>query len=298
MEGSQTIVLHLDCEEGTKADIVVPVIHENDDAEEGVSGDIDLNSGELELTYCKSHHQTVGIRFQSLAISANDKVEAAYLQFHVNDQSSEPTFLEIYGQATDNAARFTTQRFDISSRNKTKAVVAWQPKPWNDLGSSGIDHRTPNLAPVLQEIVNRSGWEEGRAVAFLIRGLGKRVAKAFRNDGKKTAATLFVELEDTENHQGVHVPNKLVPLHRYTVRLYFSEPNENASPGDRVFHVLIQGKMVLENFDVLAEAKDSHQSIVKQFTGVGIAKKLTIKLVPKTRMGPVLSGAEITAEIH
>jgi hypothetical protein len=47
------------------------------------------------------------------------------------------------------------------------------------VGARGVDQRTPNLAPVLQQVVDRPGWLPGAALALIVSGSGSRVAEAF-----------------------------------------------------------------------------------------------------------------------
>ena len=44
-----------------------------------------------------------------------------------------------------------------------------------------MDQRTPNLAAVIQEIVNRPGWS-GNSLVLLISGSGVRIAEAYDGD--------------------------------------------------------------------------------------------------------------------
>ncbi len=84
----------------------------------------------------------------------------------------------------------------------------------------------------------------------------------------------------------------------YTVRLHFLEPDD-VQAGERVFDVSLQGKRVLEGFDILTSAAGRNRSIVREFKGIEAADKLTIDLAPtaatKVRQ-PVLCGIEIQAE--
>ncbi|MCI0554706.1 MAG: hypothetical protein L0287_27480, partial [Anaerolineae bacterium] len=43
----------------------------------------------------------------------------------------------------------------------------------------GPAQRTPNLASVIQEVVNRPGWASGNAIAVIITGTGKRIAESY-----------------------------------------------------------------------------------------------------------------------
>lgn len=86
----------------------------------------------------------------------------------------------------------------------------------------------------------------------------------------------------------------------YTVRLYFSE-TENQEAGRRVFDVKVQGKTVLENFDIVKEAHGPRRAIVKQFKGVRAAGTLTLELLTKAKkpplnMRPLLNAFEVVKE--
>jgi len=82
----------------------------------------------------------------------------------------------------------------------------------------------------------------------------------------------------------------------YTVRLYFLEPNESIQPGQRVFDVTLQGKPVLERFDIVNEAGGPWRSLVLTFPHQAIADDLTVTLHPTTPRGAVLCGIEAVAE--
>lgn len=158
------------------------------DAEESAAGAVSLLSSDLELVFDGSD-QMVGMRFNGVTIPPGSRISEAYVQFQVDETSSEPTSLLIQGQASDNPLQFTNASNNISSRPRTVAAVAWSPQVWPTVGAAGLDQRTPNIAPVLQEIVNRSGWSSGNALAILISGNGRRVAESY--DGVASAAPLL-----------------------------------------------------------------------------------------------------------
>ena len=60
--------------------------------------------------------------------------------------------------------------------------MSWNPVPWRTVGEAGPDQQTPDLSPILQEIVERPGWSSGNALAIILTGTGKRVAEAFDGD--------------------------------------------------------------------------------------------------------------------
>ena len=64
----------------------------------------------------------------------------------------------------------------ISVRTRTSASVNWRPEPWDVAGERSVRQRTPNLAALIHEVVNRPDWREGNALVLLISGSGRREA--------------------------------------------------------------------------------------------------------------------------
>jgi len=153
-----------------------------DDAEERVSsGAVDLSSSDLELIYDK-RDQVVGLRFTGLSVPKNAPILDAYVQFKVDEKPSATTTLSIQAEAADDAAPFTTAARNVSGRPRTAASVPWSPAAWPTVGAAGVDQRTPNLASVIQQVVDRAGWVPGNDLVLVITGAGARVAEAFEGD--------------------------------------------------------------------------------------------------------------------
>lgn len=175
------------------------VMSSADDAEEMRSGYVKLNSSDLELGQADGRDQIVGLRFAELDIPAGATIVNAYIEFEAEDadfdDNSLPTSLIIRGEASGDAAPFTSNWFDVSARSTTGASVAWPDiAPWDVVGET---HWTPSLTSVVQEIVDGDGWSLGNAMAFIITGSGTRSAWAY--DGKASAAPLlYVEYVDGE----------------------------------------------------------------------------------------------------
>jgi hypothetical protein len=168
--------------------IDVRVSGSSDDAEESGSGGVSLGSSDLELVYTGSN-QTVGIRFKGVEIPQGASISGAYVQFQVDENSSDVTVLELQGEAVDDALTFSSTSWDISSRARTAATVNWTPAPWPNVGEAGDNQQTPDIASVIEEIVGRPGWQSGNSLAIIISGSGKRVAES--HEGVSAAAPLL-----------------------------------------------------------------------------------------------------------
>lgn len=167
----------------------------SDDAEQQSNGSVVLSSSDIELVTDGSV-QIVGLRFPNVTIAKNATIQSAYIQFTADAQHTGATVLAIEGQAIDNAPTFTSATNNVSSRSRVAGPVAWTPPSWTTTGEAGAAQRTPDLKTIVQQIVNRSGWASGNAMAFIITGSGRREAVAYDGDPTE-AAVLHIELAVT-----------------------------------------------------------------------------------------------------
>ncbi|MFB0524108.1 MAG: hypothetical protein ACETVZ_01115, partial [Phycisphaerae bacterium] len=102
--------------------------------------------------------------------------------YHIPDVS-----LIIEGELSANPATFSSAAGNISSRPKTTASVVWDIPRWMTVHAQGPEERTPDISPIIQEIVNQAGWS-GSAIVLMFRdnpakpSQGCREAEAFDGD--------------------------------------------------------------------------------------------------------------------
>ncbi len=136
---------------------------------------IELDSGDLDFGTRPAH----GIRFTGLSIPQGAAIDNAYIQFVAKDNLSATCRLVLSGQAADDPKTFSNAQADVSKRPETSARVTWNVPPWNN-NESGSKQQTADLTPVVQEIVNRSGWQSGNSLVIFVKGMsGKRSARTF-----------------------------------------------------------------------------------------------------------------------
>ena len=160
-----------------------------DDVEQLTSdGSMYLDSSDLELgdDFAYFGEQAVGLRFTGVNVPQGATITAASIEFETDETGSDPTVVTIWGQAADNAAAFGSGAYDLTGRPLTAASVGWNIPAWNTVNEK---HQTPDLAAVVQEIVNRPGWAANGAVVFLIDGTGVRTAESY--DGEAANAPLL-----------------------------------------------------------------------------------------------------------
>ncbi len=164
----------------------------NDDVEEQSDGEMYFNSTDLELMYDnnRGNQNAIGLRFNSLNIPQGATILNAYLQFRSDEIDSGSTNVSITGEASDNAAAFTSASSNLTMRPMTSASVAWAIPTWGSINAVTAAQRSPNITPVIQEIVSRSGFGTNSSIVISISGTGQRVADSY--EGSVTNAPKLV----------------------------------------------------------------------------------------------------------
>ena len=172
-----------------------------DDVEQGTSGAVIFDSSDLEMAVDRTVVQTIGLRFTRIDIPQGAIITNAYIQFQTEEVQTGTASLQIRGEDSDDAAACTSASHNVSSRLKTDASVNWTPDPWGTIGETGLAQQTPNLAGIVQEIVNRSGWTPLNDIVFTVTGSGTRTAEAYEGGA---APILHIEYTlPSENDAGV-----------------------------------------------------------------------------------------------
>ncbi|MCC6462523.1 MAG: DUF839 domain-containing protein, partial [Saprospiraceae bacterium] len=162
-----------------------------------VVGTLDAGSSDLELGTESPNNvdpQLVGIRFSAVAVPKGALITKAYLQFQVDNtnKNSDPCSIWIKAENNDNPLTFETTPFNISSRPSLPDSVLWNipAGSWTAIGDNSGDQRSTNIAVLVQQLVNRSGWNSGNAMAFMLYGTGLREAESF--DGLPAGAPKLI----------------------------------------------------------------------------------------------------------
>jgi hypothetical protein len=144
-------------------------------------------------------------RFDDVTIPKGSTVTSAKLIFTPANASQPGTpGVEIFGFAEDDSARIAhNDDTDYHARARTTESVLWSiTDTW--VPGSGVEHDTPDLTAIVQEIIDRAGWVSGNAMAFTVEDepspSGSHFRRAVSVDnpvaGASGAAQLFIEFDD------------------------------------------------------------------------------------------------------
>lgn len=111
---------------------------------------------------------TTGLRFRDILIPQGATIDSAFIMVwsHEGKSTEDEAEITIWAEATDHAETFNETDL-ITDRTPTSAKVKWTvAEEW----VIWQPYKTIDIAPVIQEVVNRSGWEAGNAIALVLQG--------------------------------------------------------------------------------------------------------------------------------
>lgn len=146
-----------------------------DDAEELFGRSTVVGQTSLDLGIYNGHARRVGFRFDGLTIPSGARIDSAVIELRAASSMAAKTDFTVVGEASDNAATYARTVDNIGSRPTTQASVPWTPEPW----VGGTTYGTAELKTVLQEIIDRPGWQTGNAAAFVVTGTYTRRAASY-----------------------------------------------------------------------------------------------------------------------
>ena len=202
-----------------------------DDAVEAPDGTVTVDDTELALgTNAVGGANLVGVRFPGVVLPRGATILQASIEFTGRGVTPEPSTLVIECEATDNAASFAATPNDISARVRTRTGMPWTvPSVSNETVLT-----SPDVAAMLQEVVDRNGWTSGNALGFLLSGSGERRVDACDKVGGHPAR-LRVMWVDALDRDGDGLPDS---WERVALPGRASENDPNAdSDGDGVINL-------------------------------------------------------------
>lgn len=112
----------------------------------------------------------LGLRFTDVQVPQGAEIDSAFVVFHAHEGKSAEDVAEltVYCEATDDAVTFDEANFNddylLTDRPWTMASVEWTvAEEW----VIWQPYKTVDLKNIVQEVVNRAGWMEGNAIAFI-----------------------------------------------------------------------------------------------------------------------------------
>jgi type IV pilus assembly protein PilY1 len=163
-----------------------------DNAEENDRGRNVVNN---QLAFRDRNNAYVGLRFNQVNIPQGATITKAYLEFTASrSRSRTPAEMTIRGVNIDDSADFQSYpEYRLRDVGKTAASV-----PWANMGAwrSNGKYESPSINNVIQEIVNRAGWQANNNLTIVLSDFGRQGRNADSYAGSPSGApTLVVEFQ-------------------------------------------------------------------------------------------------------
>ena len=161
-----------------------------DDAEEtqgGASdGAVGLDGNALRL----GDGRVIGVRFPGVALPRNATILEARLEFYASQDSGagNATF-EIQGEDAGDAAPYTSDNKNISTRSYAAPETSWTTGQWEKDGR----YRSADIKAIVEQQVKNTAWNSGGALAFKLESDSGGGRSAVSQDGApQLAPRLFI----------------------------------------------------------------------------------------------------------
>ncbi|MHA2047205.1 MAG: hypothetical protein ACW99G_20630 [Candidatus Thorarchaeota archaeon] len=130
--------------------------------------------------------------FPSVQVPQGATIENAYITFTASNSDSSDTVNAQLSAIDEDSPEPPTSYTEIQGKNKTTTIVNWSDiEAW--LAENNYD--SPSITNIIQEIVDRTGWEIGNTLIILVEDSSSSVSalrKAYSNKdtGKKPKLTI------------------------------------------------------------------------------------------------------------
>ena len=177
---------------GTKVNRVI----EKQVASSGDDGIQDSPGGTIVLTNLMleiNNNDSARFRFTNIDIPKDAGIESAYIQFESSANAGQDAKFEVYSENVNDAPETVASHFGGSYNQGDD----WEVQTFWSEGDRGINQRV-DVKDVLQDVINRGGWQANNAVAFYLDAdEGIRHLAAFDSVNRE-APTLHIEIAQSK----------------------------------------------------------------------------------------------------
>jgi hypothetical protein len=109
-----------------------------------------------------------GLRFANVAIPSGATITSAKLKVYSSQSQWLTIRMNMAGELSPNSATFSSTSKPSQRKSTVQSVnhndnVSWSANTW---------YLLDEMAPVVQEIVNQSGWQSGNSLSIILTGTG------------------------------------------------------------------------------------------------------------------------------
>jgi hypothetical protein len=177
--------------------------YENDSIDKLNDDDLDMGWEGEDLNI-----MTAFTRFQNVTLPQGASIDSAVLVIYAHEDEAAEALVTIYGEDTDDSPLFAETEA-LPDREKTSALVEWNiTEDW----TMWEQYHSPNLASVIQEVVDRPGWQPGNSLTLFL--MGEDQGASLLDNARDFES--FENIEDPDDGgDGLHHPERIPTLKIY-----------------------------------------------------------------------------------
>ena len=183
--------------------------YENDSIDKMNDDDLDMGwEGEA------GNLMTCFTRFQNVTIPQGANIDSAILTVYAHEDEPDTALINVFAEDIDDSP-IMTETEALSDRTMTEAFVNWD---CNDPWTMWEPYNSPDLGLVIQEVVDRPGWQSGNSLTLFMTGEDTQ------------GYSLLDNARDIESYENIEDPGDggdglWHPERIPTLRIYFSSPS-------------------------------------------------------------------------
>lgn len=167
----------------------ITIANNNHDADQNAATDVTLNRTAF------THDVTgeyLALLFPGVTAGQGDTINSATVDVYVIGTTADDPGGTWYAADENDAAAPAASANNISGRTPTTATVAWSDT--NVTGGTADFAATPDLATIIQEVVDRPGWASGNDILLIFASNGTGSMRVGYRDGNASwAASLTID---------------------------------------------------------------------------------------------------------
>ena len=194
----------------SRATTIKQIATSADDGGQAYNGNNYLTNQELAMS---STYPYIGLRFTGIPFDAksinNFEIEEAYIELTSSAKTSGSGSIRINGENSNNAPALSNSKNSLSGKSLTSNSAIWS---YNTAFASGVTYRSPDISPIIKELMSKSGWTAGNAMTFVLyRSSGNRSFYSNDNSPSK-AAKLVIKYKGNSTFYGTTTREYLTNL--------------------------------------------------------------------------------------
>jgi len=184
----------------TRSTTVKQIATSADDGGQSSNGNNYLSNQDLAMS---STYPYIGLRFTGIPFDSktinNFAIEDAYIELTSSNNASGSGSMRISAENSVNAPALSNSKNSLSSKSLTTNSITWA---FSNSFSTGTTYRSPDISPIIKELMSKSGWTAGNSMTFVIQRISGTRSFYTNDSSPAKAAKLVIKYKGNSTFYG------------------------------------------------------------------------------------------------